>query len=87
MSKSAAGTKFKLIKQGIGYEFEAAEEGGYVVTVPLYPSCVSQGDTFEEALVNIEDALVGCLLAARELNLPTSDVLQLPLRQAPGSHN
>ena len=25
------------------YEFEPAEEGGYVVWVPAYPSCVSQG--------------------------------------------
>lgn len=82
MSKSAARTKFKVIKQGIEYEFEAAEEGGYVATVPLYPSCMSQGDTFEEALANIEDALVGCLLAARELNLPIPKTLEPILHQA-----
>ncbi len=62
-------TKFKVIKQGVEYEFEQAEEGGYVVHVPLYPSCASQGETFEEALTNIEDALIGCLHAARDLKL------------------
>ncbi len=62
--------KIIVEKHGIRYEFETAEEGGYVVSVPAYPSCVSQGETFEEALENIEDALWGCLAAARELNLP-----------------
>ena len=82
MNKSAAQTKFKVTKQWIEYEFEAAEDGGYIVSVPLYPSCMSQGDTFEEALANIEDALVGCLLAARELNLPIPKALESILPQA-----
>ena len=73
--------KLKVIKGGVEYEFEPAEEGGYVVSVPLYPSCVSQGETFEEALANIEDALAGCLLAARELNLPIPKELE-PLLEA-----
>jgi antitoxin HicB len=33
------------------------EDGGYVVTVPVLPGCVSQGDTREEALRNIEEAI------------------------------
>jgi predicted RNase H-like HicB family nuclease len=32
------------------------EDGGYVATVPVLPGCVSQGDTREEALKNIEEA-------------------------------
>jgi predicted RNase H-like HicB family nuclease len=32
-------------------------DGGYVVTVPALPGCVSQGDTREEALKNIEEAI------------------------------
>ena len=39
-----------VIKNGIELDFEAAEEGGYTVTVPDLPGCVSEGDTFEEAL-------------------------------------
>ena len=32
------------------------EDGGYVATVPVLPGCVSQSDTREEALKNIEEA-------------------------------
>ena len=77
----ATAPRFKVIKQGIEYEFEDAEEGGYVVSVPLYPSCVSQGETFEEALANIEYALLGCLAAARDLNLPIPKELETFLHQ------
>jgi len=61
--------KLRVIQAGIEYEFEPAEEGGYVASVPLYPSCVSQGETFEEALANVEDALKETLAAAKELGL------------------
>lgn len=33
------------------------EEGGFVVTCPLMKGCVSQGETEEEALENIKDAI------------------------------
>ncbi len=36
---------------------EEAEEGGYTVTVPALPGCISEGDTYEEALENIKDAI------------------------------
>lgn len=32
-------------------------DGGYVATVPALPGCVSQGDTREEALKNVEEAI------------------------------
>ena len=73
--------RLKVIREGIEYDFEVAEEGGYVVTVPLYPSCVSQGETFEEALANVEDALLGCLAAARDLSLPIPLELEPLFRQ------
>jgi len=34
-----------------------AEEGGYWVEVPSLPGCLSQGDTKEEALANIREAI------------------------------
>jgi len=37
--------------------FEEAPEGGYTVSVPQLPGCVSEGDTFEEAKTNITDAI------------------------------
>ncbi len=38
---------------------EPSEEGGYTVHVPSLPACVSEGDTEEEALVNIREAIGG----------------------------
>ena len=37
--------------------FEEQTEGGYTVTVPSLPGCISEGDTFEEAKKNIADAI------------------------------
>jgi predicted RNase H-like HicB family nuclease len=34
-----------------------AEEGGYWVEVPALPGCLSQGETIEEALSNIKEAI------------------------------
>jgi predicted RNase H-like HicB family nuclease len=36
---------------------EPSEEGGYTVYAPSLPGCVSEGDTEEEALVNIREAI------------------------------
>jgi len=37
--------------------FEPDEEsGGYTATIPSLPGCISEGDTFEEALKNIKEA-------------------------------
>ena len=36
---------------------ERAEEGGYAAYLPYLPGCVSQGETREEALRNIREAI------------------------------
>lgn len=36
---------------------EEADEGGYTVTVPTLPGCISEGDTYDEAVENIKDAI------------------------------
>lgn len=36
---------------------EPNEAGGYTVTVPVLPGCISEGDTKEEALANIKEAI------------------------------
>lgn len=45
-------------------------EGGYTVSVPALPGCLSEGDTVSEALKNIKDAIEGYLLVAKKRNLP-----------------
>ena len=41
--------------------FEPADEGGFVVTVPKLPGLVTEGDTFEEAVRMVKDAIKGYL--------------------------
>jgi predicted RNase H-like HicB family nuclease len=36
---------------------EPSEEGGYTVYVPSLPGCISEGETREEALKNIHEAI------------------------------
>lgn len=38
-----------------------AEEGGYWAEVPSIPGCATQGETFEELLENLYEAIDGCL--------------------------
>lgn len=45
------------------------EDGAWVVECPAIPGCVSQGDTREEALENIEDAIRLCLEVRAERGL------------------
>jgi len=56
---------------------EPAEEGGYTVYVPSLPGCVSEGDTYQEALDNIREVIQGWLEVAREFGdeIPASDVI------------
>jgi len=37
--------------------FEKNKDGGYTVTVHSLPGCISKGDTFDEALKNIKEAI------------------------------
>ena len=36
---------------------EPSEEGGFTVYVPALPGCISEGDTQQEALANIQEAI------------------------------
>jgi predicted RNase H-like HicB family nuclease len=38
-----------------------ADEGGYWAEIPSIQGCVTQGETFEELLKNIYEAVEGCL--------------------------
>lgn len=38
-----------------------AEEGGFWAEVPAIPGCATQGDTMEELIANLREAIEGCL--------------------------
>jgi len=42
--------RFKIV-------LEASDEGGYTVYLPSLPGCISEGETVEEALLNIREAI------------------------------
>jgi antitoxin HicB len=48
--------------------FEPDEKGGYVSYVPALPGCASEGDTFEEAVAMIKDAIYGYLEVLKDEN-------------------
>ena len=53
------------------------EDGGYVAECPAIPGCISEGDTVEETLVNIKEAIEGCLesMAAHEHEMPEQPMI------------
>lgn len=58
----------------------AQPEGGYTVTSPALPELVTDGDTVEEALSNVKDALAAVVELYEDLGTP----LPATLRQEPG---
>jgi predicted RNase H-like HicB family nuclease len=38
-----------------------AEEGGFWAEVPAIPGCATQGETLDELLTNVHEAIEGCL--------------------------
>jgi predicted RNase H-like HicB family nuclease len=38
-----------------------AEEGGFWAEVPAIPGCATQGDTLDELMKNLHEAIEGCL--------------------------
>jgi predicted RNase H-like HicB family nuclease len=47
-----------------------AEEGGYWAEVPVLGSCYTQGESVEDALENVKDAIECHLAGLRSENLP-----------------
>ncbi len=47
-----------------------AEEGGYWAEVPALEGCITEGDTIEEVINNLKDAIEGWLEVANENTTP-----------------
>lgn len=56
-----------------------AEEGGYWAEVPSIPGCATQGETWEELLKNIYEAVDACLSVDidRAKKDPEAEVLEI----------
>ncbi len=65
--------------------FDPQPEGGFTVTSPLLPELITEGDTFEDAMENVRDALAAVIEAYQETgrllppNLVISD-MKAPVR-------
>jgi antitoxin HicB len=56
---------------------EEQPDGGYSVSVPSLPGCFSEGDTYEEALANVKEAIAAWIEVSREFGdeIPPPDAL------------
>ncbi|MDI9608040.1 MAG: type II toxin-antitoxin system HicB family antitoxin [Atribacterota bacterium] len=56
---------------------EKNEEGGYTVIVPSLPGCITQGDTWQEAMANAREAIAGYIEALKDIGKPVP--VELPI--------
>ncbi|MGA9382625.1 MAG: type II toxin-antitoxin system HicB family antitoxin [Phormidium sp.] len=58
-----------------------AEEGGYWAEVPALPGCITEGNTIEEVMANLKDAIEGWLEVAnsREAIASTDQIVEIAL--------
>lgn len=66
--------KFKIV-------LETSEEGGYTAFVPSLPGCISEGNTREEALANIKEAIELYLEPVEDdlLSVPQAEIVEVAL--------
>ncbi len=57
---------------------EPQPEGGYTVTSPLLPELVTEGDTVDEAMANVKDALAAVIEAYQDLGRSLPQNAQIP---------
>ena len=60
---------------------EPSEEGGFTAVVPVLPGCISEGDTREEALANVREAITIYLEPVEDDTVvgPDAEVVELAL--------
>jgi len=60
---------------------EPSDDGGYTAFVPALPGCISEGDTREEALSNIEEAVKLYLEPVEDDEgfAPDAEIVELPV--------
>ncbi len=58
-------------------------EGGCTATSPLLPELVTEGDSLDETLVNVKDALLAVIEAYEDLGKPLPKNAQIPDANSP----
>jgi antitoxin HicB len=58
-------------------------EGGYTVTSPVLPELITEGDTLEEAVSNVQDALEAVIETYEDLKKPFPANLRQDVHDAP----
>ena len=58
-------------------------EGGYTVTSPLLPELVTEGDTVDQALNNVKDALAAVIEAYQDLGRSLPQNVRVPDASGP----
>ncbi len=59
---------------------ERNEDGRYTVTVPSLPGCISEGDTWDEAISNVGEAIVGYIETLEVLGRPIPVEVEVSVR-------
>ncbi len=73
------------MKVAVTVILEPEEDGSYSVHCPALPGCSSQGDTLEEALSNIQEAILGVLKVRQQEGMSppreTPEIITEEIRQ------
>lgn len=57
-----------------------AEEGGYWAEVPVLPGCATQGETIEEVIQNLKEAILGVLRIDEKIKIEkNAQIMELVL--------
>ncbi len=62
--------KFRIV-------IEQDEDGKFIASCPTLPGCISDGDTRDEAIINMKDAMEGYLTSVQK----SGDPLPLPISE------
>ena len=54
------------------------EEGGYTVTVPALPGCITQGETVEQCIERAQEAIIGYLESLRAAGEDVPEEVERP---------
>lgn len=64
-------------------DLEKNEDGGYTVTVPSLPGCITEGATWDEAITSAQEAVAGYTATLKDLGKPIP--VEIPVEIEPAA--